>query len=172
MISNRILPIDDDIIIQHLNIIVCNCNICFVHKKICHSRLRNIILAIENQIENITDINVVEWKKEILEIIKKNECDSDNNLFIQMQLLSEKCLYFLASEKEMTNGKFINFINEYSNKFSKHTILLSLYAENTKINKYNIVFNNLFVDNENIEFNWYKIDENKAPYINTFYIPK
>jgi len=166
------LQIDDDIIIQHLNIVVCNCKICFVDKKICHSRLRQIILAIQNKIGTITDIdiNIKEWKNKILEIIEKNECDSFNNLFIQMQLLAEKCLYFLASEKEMTNDKFINFINEYSNKFSKDTILLSLYAENRKINKYNIVLNNLFDDN--IEFNWYKIVENKAPYINTLYIPK
>jgi len=84
---------------------------------------------------------------------------------IEIQLLAEKCLYFLASENNMCNDKFIKFINEYSNKFSKHEILLSLYNENSKLNKYNIVYNNLV--GEKIEFNWQHIQH---PIINTFYI--
>jgi hypothetical protein len=67
----------------------------------------------------------------------------------------------------MSNDKFINFINEHSYKFSKRDILLSLYGENAKLNKYNIVYNNLF--GEKTEFNWQNIN---YPIINTFYITK
>jgi len=159
--------IDDDIIKQHLNIVVCNCKVCYFDKQICSSRIKTVINQLEFQIETIQDKEQVEWKKEILSIIKKNDADSFKNLFIEMQLLAEKCLYFLASENNMSNDKFINFINEYSYKFSKREILLSLYGENAKLNKYNIVYNNLF--GEKIEFNWQNIN---YPIINTFYITK
>ena len=148
-------PIDDDIIKQHLNIVVCNCKVCYFDKQICSSRIKTVINQLEFQIETIENKEEVEWKKEILTIIKKNDANSFKNLFIEMQLLAEKCLYFLASENNMSNDKFINFINEYSYKFSKPEILLSLYGENAKLNKYNIVINNLVGDKKNkIEFNW------------------
>jgi len=160
-------PIDDDIIKQHLNIVVCNCKVCYFDKQICSSRIKTIIRQLEYQIETIKDEETIEWKKEILNIIKQNDANSFTNLFVEMQLLAEKCLYFLASENNMCNDKFIKFINDYSNKFSKREILLSLYNENSKLNKYNIVYNNLFSDR--IEFNWQKTNTDFS-IINTFYI--
>ena len=64
-------PIDDDIINQHLNIVLCNCYECYNEHKLCNSRIRTILRALNEQIETIEDSDIVEWKKEILKKIEK-----------------------------------------------------------------------------------------------------